>query len=301
LLEKTMLRSVLLPSLALATALSVAAPVVAQGMRPEDVNRLPTRVPHEVHRYGPAPQQYGQLRLPEGAGPFPVAVVVHGGCWTKGFATLANTAPLASSLAERGIASWNIEYRQLGEPGAGWPGTFQDWGAATDALRELAARHPLDLGRVVTVGHSAGAHAALWIATRQAQPDGTPLGAADPLPVHGAVAVDGPGDLAAFVGRDAMVCGQPVISNLFGGAPDEVPDRFAAGSPAERLPFGVRQVLVASVVLTPDAAKAYAAKAAGDEVTVVTLHDVGHFEMIAPGQPSAAKVIEAVETLVEPR
>lgn len=296
-----MIRAFLLPGLVLASALSSAAPVRAQGISPEQVDRLPTRVPHAVHRYGDAPQQYGQLRLPEGAGPFPVAVVVHGGCWTKGFATLANTAPLASALAERGIATWNIEYRQLGEPGAGWPGTFQDWGTATDALRELARKHPLDLARVVTVGHSAGAHAALWIATRPAQPDGTPLGADDPLPVQGVVAIDGPGDLAAFVGRDAMVCGQPVIATLFGGTPAEVPDRYAAGSPAQRLPFGVPQVLVASVVLRPEDATAYADQAAGDAVTVVTLKDAGHFDMIAPGQPSAEKVIEAVEALLAPR
>lgn len=296
-----MLRSLLLTGVVLAMSLTATKPTAAQGISPEDVNRLPTRVPHAVHRYGPAPQQYGQLRLPEGAGPFPVAVVIHGGCWTKGFATLANTAPLASALAERGIASWNIEYRQLGEPGAGWPGTFQDWGMATDALRDLAKDHPIDLKRVVTVGHSAGAHAALWIATRPAQPDGTPLGAVEPLRVQGAVAVDGPGDLAAFVGRDSMVCGQPVISNLFGGTPAEVPERYAAGSPGQRLPIGVPQVLVASVVLLPEDAKAYAEKAAGDSVTVVALQDSGHFDMIAPGQPSAEKVIGAVEALLSPR
>ncbi len=290
----------MLPSL-LCMALAAPAAALAQGLSPEDVNRLPTRVPHAVHRYGEAPQQYGQLRLPEGAGPFPVAVVVHGGCWTQGFATLANTAPLASALAERGIASWNIEYRQLGEPGAGWPGTFRDWGAATDALRELATKHPLDLARVVTVGHSAGAHAALWIATRPTLPADSAIGAADPLPVRGAVAVDGPGDLAAFVGVDEQICGQPVITKLFGGTPGDVPGRYAEGSPAQRLPFGARQTLVASVVLTADAAKAYAARSGGDEVAVVALENAGHFDMIAPGQPSARQVVDAVATMLAPR
>lgn len=293
-------RTSLVLGLALA-GLSLSTPVAAQGLTPDAVDRLPTRVPHAVHRYGPAPQQYGQLRLPEGRGPFPVAVVVHGGCWTKGFATLANTAPLASALAERGIASWNIEYRQLGEAGAGWPGTFQDWGAGTDALRDLAAQHPLDLTRVVTVGHSAGAHAALWIAARPTLAADSEIGAAAPLPVQGAVAVDGPGDLAAFVGVDEQVCGQPVITTLFGGKPAEVPARYADGSPAQRLPFGVAQALVASVVLPPDAARAYAANAGGDDVRVIALEKAGHFDMIAPGQPSTEQVIEAVETLLAPR
>jgi hypothetical protein len=61
-------------------------------------------------------------------------VVIHGGCWTKGFATLRNTAPLASALAAKGIATWNIEYRQVGDNGGGWLDTFLDWGAGLDHL-----------------------------------------------------------------------------------------------------------------------------------------------------------------------
>jgi len=292
-----MSRALATSMLVLAVGLAAPPPVAARGLSPAAVDRLPTRVPHAVHRYGPAPQHYGQLRLPVGAGPFPVAVVVHGGCWTGGFATLRNTAPLASALAERGIASWNIEYRQLGEAGAGWPGTFQDWGAATDALRELATSHALDLSRVVTVGHSAGAHAALWIAARPGLPADSAIGAEDPLVVQGAVAIDGPGDLAAFVGLDEQICGQPVITRLFGGSHAEVPERYAQGSPAERPDAGVPQVLAASVVLTPAGAEAYSARVGGANVRILVLEDAGHFDMIAPGQPSAARVLEAIEAL----
>ncbi|HKA47074.1 MAG TPA: hypothetical protein VKD68_02855 [Methyloceanibacter sp.] len=70
-----------------------------------------------VQTYGSNALQFGELRLPKGNGLFPVAVVIHGGCWTKGFATLRNTAPLASALAAKGIATWNIEYRQVGDNG----------------------------------------------------------------------------------------------------------------------------------------------------------------------------------------
>lgn len=267
---------------------------------PSDVDALPTRVPHAVRAYGPGPAQVGQLRLPDGAGPFPVVVVVHGGCWTQGFATLRNTAPLASALAGRGIATWNIEYRQLGQDGAGWPGTFRDWGAATDALRGLAKDFPLDLDRIVVAGHSAGAHAALWIAARPGLPEDSEIRGADPLPVRAAVAIDGPGDLAAFVGVDEQICGAPVISRLMGGGPDQVPARYAEGSPAERLPLGRPQLLVsASPVLPADAAKAYADRAGG-EARVLTLEGAGHFGMIAPDTVPGRQLVDAIEALLVP-
>jgi acetyl esterase/lipase len=130
----------------------------AQNMVSRDVDDLPTSAPTLVAAYGSDPHQVGELRLPPGKGPFPVVEVVHGGCWTKGFATRKNTAALASALTALGYATWNIEYRQIGDEGAGWPGTFKDWAAATDYLRVLAKSQPISLTRVAVVGHSAGAH-----------------------------------------------------------------------------------------------------------------------------------------------
>jgi acetyl esterase/lipase len=145
-----------------------ARPAVAQTMTSQDVDALPASKPTLVEAYDPDQLQFGELRLPQGSGPFPVAVIIHGGCWTKGYATLRNTAPLASALTAHGIATWNIEYLQVGDPGGGWPGTFLDWGSAADHLRILAKSGPLDLTHVVAVGHSAGELAALWVATRGA-------------------------------------------------------------------------------------------------------------------------------------
>ena len=141
----------------LATVSLLALPdaLFAQNLGPRDVDRLPASKPTAVLAYGTGPQQVGELRLPNGKGPFPVAVVIHGGCWTKGLATMQNTAPLASDLTKSGIATWNIEYRQVGDDDGGWPGTFLDWGAAVDDLRKLAKTYPLDLtahGRRGTLG-----------------------------------------------------------------------------------------------------------------------------------------------------
>ncbi len=83
----------------------LAAPALAQ-VSPDDVAALPATSATVTASYGTDPLQIGELRLPPGKGPFPVVVVIHGGCWTKGFATKRGTAALASALTKRGIATW---------------------------------------------------------------------------------------------------------------------------------------------------------------------------------------------------
>lgn len=270
---------------------------------PPELHALPFAPPTLVEHYGPAPQQFGELRLPPGSGPFPVVVVIHGGCWTKGYETLVGLAPLASALTADGYATWNIGYRQVGDPGGGWPGEFQDWGAATDHLRELAKSQPLDLSRVTALGHSAGAHAALWLAARHNLPADSEIRGADPLPVQVAVAIDGPGDLRTLYGADEDICGKPIFTPLFGGTPAEQPDRYRQANPIEWLPTGVRTVLIASTVLSPEAADAYqaAASAKGETVSVVELQNAGHFNMLAPNDPNWKQVEGPVLSLMPPR
>jgi acetyl esterase/lipase len=265
--------------------LAATLPARAQGVTARYVDALPATKPNLVEAYGPDKLQFGELRLPEGEGPFPVAIIIHGGCWTKGYATLRNTASVASVLAVKGIATWNIEYRQVGDEGGGWPGTFLDWGAATDHLRILAVSHPLDLSRVVTIGHSAGAHASLWLAARPRLAEGSEIRGHDPLPVSAAVAIDGPGDLIGFVGEDVRVCGEPVVVPFMGGDPAAEPRRYEEASPFALLPIGVPQYLVAAKALSEDEANAYRDQAAagGDEVEVLSVPDAGHFDVIAPG------------------
>src|SRR4051794_28160632 len=75
--------------------------------------------------YGEAPEQFADLRLPKGDGPFPAIAFIHGGFWRARY-DLLHTGHLCAALAEAGIATWNLEYRRLGNQGGGWPGTFQD-------------------------------------------------------------------------------------------------------------------------------------------------------------------------------
>ncbi len=107
--------------------------------------------------YGDDPSQYAELTLP-GGDPRGVVVVIHGGFWKAEYdASLGR--PLAASLAEQGWAAWNLEYRRVGN-GGGAPATFDDIAAGIDKLTDLG----LDLSTVVTLGHSAGGHLAVWAA-----------------------------------------------------------------------------------------------------------------------------------------
>ena len=277
---------------------ALAAPTLASArdMTPQDVRKLPSTPPTLTDTYGVDPLEIGELRVPKGKGPFPVAIVFHGGCWTKGFDTLRGTAPLASALTAKGVATWNVEYRQIGDPGGGWPGTFADWAAGTDHLRTLAKRYPLDLKRVIVVGHSAGALAALWVAARPRIDKASAVRGAKPLPMRAAVAIDGPGDLAPFMAIAKAVCGSPAISLLLGGTPTEVPDRYRDGSPFRNLPLGVPQTLVSAMLMGKSDAETYraAAVAKGDTVRVVTTPGSDHFNIIAPGEPQWADVEAAI-------
>jgi acetyl esterase/lipase len=102
--------------------------------------------------------------VPEGRGPFPVAIIIHGGCWLSRFASLTIMSPLADALAKDGIATWNLEYRRNDNPGGGWPGSFLDVAHGVDHIRELARKYPLDTTRVAITGHSAGA---IWHSGRR--------------------------------------------------------------------------------------------------------------------------------------
>jgi acetyl esterase/lipase len=279
-------------------------PVVVAAGEPEvmtaaDVLALPRPAADHRLAYGAGPLQFGELRLPAGDGPHPVAVVAHGGCWLAEY-DLGHVSSLAAALAEAGVATWSIEYRRVGDDGGGWPGTFLDVAAAEEHLGELAEEFHLDLERVVAVGHSAGGHLALWLAARHRLPPDDPLRGRDPLPLVGVVALAGIPDLAAYAAPTG--CGA-AVPGLLGGAPEEVPERLRRAAPIELLPLGVPQILVVGeldAVVPAEQAESYAAAAqrAGDRVEVREVAAAGHFELIAPASAAWPTVRDAVLEMV---
>lgn len=229
--------------------------------------------------YGSASaRQYGELRLPKGRGPFPVAVIYHGGCWA-GMGGTANVTALASFLARNGVATWTPSYRELGSDG-GWPNTFADWAQGLGYVKTLARDHPLDLTRITVMGHSAGVTPVMWLPTGD---KGDAVIDGDLPPVRAAVAIDGPMRIADFVGIDAMVCGAPVIAPMMGGTPGEVPARYAMLDPMTNKPLLQELLVIDGALPDPDPVMIEALRGQGIAVEVIRVSQEQHFNMLVPG------------------
>lgn len=286
-----------------AQAAGAAATGTPRRLRASDVDTMPVANAGVRVAYGPDSLQFGELRMPKGRGPFPVAIVVHGGCWYSPYASVRNSAPLADALTAAGVATWNIEYRRYDQPGGGWPGTFFDVAAGADHLRILARSYPIDTSRVVAAGHSAGAHLALWLASRASLRSDSPLVTASPIALDGVVSIGGIADLREFYTRERSTCGNPAVESLLGGVPDSVAARVGDASPIERLPLRIPTVHVAGDQdrIAPRAAidaYAVAARRAGDSVVVHIVPGEGHFEAIAPSRAAGRASIDAVLMLL---
>jgi len=267
----------------------------------QDIQKLPAPAADYRIAYGDNPSQFGELRLPRGGSQtarHPVVIVIHGGCWLAEY-DLGQVSNFSDALTRAGAATWNLEYRRLGQTGGGWPGTFQDVARGADHLRVLARTHPLDLERVVVVGHSAGGQLALWLAARHKLPRESSLFAPDPLRLRGVVSLAGVTDLEEF-GRG---CGG-AAGKLLGGTAGEVWERYAQTSPIKLLPLGIPQRLLHGALDTIVPLKLgrdyeAAAKARGDNVSLTVLERMGHFELIAPNSRAWPTVEQAVLSLLE--
>ncbi|HEV2363881.1 MAG TPA: alpha/beta hydrolase [Caulobacteraceae bacterium] len=289
----------LLAALAAAMAMAGAAP--PELMTWADLMSRPKPAPSERVRYGPGLRQFADLWLPAGKGPFPVVLMVHGGCWQSKIADLGIMDWIAGDLAARGIAVWNIEYRGGDEAGGGYPGTFRDVAAGADALRAVAPGR-LNIDHIVAFGHSAGGHLALWLAARPRLPRASPLFSPDPLPIAAVVSAGGLPDLEADRAAKDTACGPGAVDSLV-GAPGARPDVYADTSPARLLPLGVRQAIVNSQldpIAPPWLGQDWAGKvrAAGDPVEVRVIPRSGHAELIAPGTAAWAAEVKIIEALL---
>ncbi len=278
-------------------AVAVAGITGSQTQSSRDILTRP--VPPADYRiaYGNEPLQFGELRLPKGAGPHPVAVIVHGGCWMAEYG-LSYMGHISAALTESGIATWNVEYRRVGNPGGGWPGTFQDIAQATDYLRTVAKTYPIDLNRIIAIGHSAGGQLVLWAAARNRLSKDNPFYEVDVLKLNGVVPLAGITDLQ----KTGTACDRLVLK-LMGGEAKEFDSRYRQVSPIALLPLGVEQTVIQGEtdnIVPASMARDYyeAAKRKGDNVKLVVIEKTGHFELVDPKSSAWTKVKEEVLEMV---
>ncbi|HKT26086.1 MAG TPA: alpha/beta hydrolase [Terriglobales bacterium] len=219
--------------------------------------------------YGQDQFQFGDLRVPQGKGPFPTAMFVHGGFWRARY-DLQHAGFFCAGLAKLGFVTWNIEYRRVGNPGGGWPGSFEDVTAGYQFLRQLAGKYPIDPKRVLVIGHSAGGQLALALAAHHNS-------------MRAAVALAGVVNLyrawELHLSHDA-------VAEFLGGPPDRVPEHYHEASPVE-LDIHCKQLIVHGVrddTVPNEMSRDYVErkKANGEDVKFLQLSQSGHFDLIDP-------------------
>jgi acetyl esterase/lipase len=258
--------------------------------------------PNERLAYGRAPSQYVELFTPPGAGPFPVVLLLHGGCWIQEFGGIVQMRNLAGALRRHGIAVWNVEYRRLDEDGGGYPGTYQDAAAALNLLLAQAPTHRLDSQRLVVMGHSAGGHLAQWLAGRGRLPQNSVLFEPHAFAIRNVIALGSIGDLRHRTGTLRDTCGID-IAKLTGRPSAVRTDVYADTSPAELMPNGSHTVLINGAldhVSPPQTALDYAARArqAGDSIETIVLPHASHFDEVSASSPAWAAIFPVIQRAV---
>ncbi len=230
------------------------------------VLKLRAASPVNEIRYGAHDDHVMDLRVPDGAGPHPTAVFLHGGFWLSEW-TRDTIDGLAVDLHRRGWLTANVEYRRL-DGGGGWPETCDDVAAAIEALGDVDG---VDPGRLLLVGHSAGGLLALLADT--------------PATVLGLASIT---DLAA-ASREGI--GDGSVDRFLGGAPSDVPDRYAAATPRRSgdviLVHGDEDHLV-----PVGQSRAYAA--GHPAVTLVERTGAAHFELLDPDRDHWRTALEVL-------
>ncbi len=241
----------------------------------------------ETLTYGRDPAQFGELTRPDGT-PRGVAVVIHGGFWHTQYG-LGLGRPLAADLARRGWIAWNLEYRRM-ENGGGWPTTFDDIAAGID---RLASVDGLPTDTVVTIGHSAGGHLAVWAGGRQSF---TGAWSNPRVPVTAAISQAGVLNLRAAVAENL---GSGAAQQLMGG---EVDARYELADPTGQIPLTVPVWCLHgdqddTVPLSQSADYVAAATAAGATAKLVEIKGGDHFVLIDPSSSAWARTVEILDGL----
>jgi acetyl esterase/lipase len=226
---------------------------------------LPSGRPEGRFYYGPEASQFVELWRPAaGAGPAPVVVFIHGGCWLSDY-SIAHSHPAATALRDAGFAVWNVEYRRTGEAGGGFPGSLDDIRQAIALLKD-APPTGIDTDRMVIAGHSAGGHLALLAAK-----DSPAIGLAPII------------DIAGYAGGEGS-CNTAAV-RFMGATPAQLPDAYRQATPA----VGADDTILMGSLDTIVPARPEYLPADSAEWP-----EVGHFDWIHPGTAAWKLWLEAL-------
>lgn len=253
----------------------------------DDILTIPPPAPDVRLPYGNDRFQFGELRIPKTGGPFPVVMNIHGGFWRAKY-DLTHAGHLCAALTAKGLATWNIEYRRVGNSGGGWPGTFEDVTNAYRFLTQNATVRKLDASRILVMGHSAGGQLALCLAAHQRD-------------VRRALSLAGVVDLKQAFEQHLS---NNAVVEFMGGTPKEVPEHYREADPMELpVPKSTTQWLIHGLtddVVPANFSRNYVEqkKAAGEDVHLLEIARAGHFDLIDPRSAAWPKVEQTVLHLI---
>jgi acetyl esterase/lipase len=252
-------------------------------MASEDILKLPPPPADARLSYGTDPNQFGEIRVPKTKGPFPLVMNIHGGFWRAKY-DLAHAGHLCAALTAKGLVTWNVEYRRVGNPGGGWPGTFEDIRNAYRFVPQLVKRYNLDPAKVLVMGHSAGGQLALCLAGHEAS-------------LKRVISLAGVVDLrqawSLHLSNDA-------VADFLGGKPDEVREHYHEADPRQiSVPRATTQWLIHGAgddVVPSYFSRDYAEekKKRGEDVHYLEISIAGHFDLIDPRSKAWTRVEHTV-------
>jgi acetyl esterase/lipase len=256
-------------------------------MPADDILTLPPPPADASLPYGSDPNQFGELRVPKGSGRFPVVMNIHGGYWRAKY-DLKHAGHLCAALTARGLATWNLEYRRVGNPGGGWPGSFEDVRSGYRYVSQIAQRYNLDPARMVVMGHSAGGQLALCLAGHEPS-------------LKSVVSLAGVVDLQQA--WELHLSDNAVVAFL-GGEPRSVPDHYREADPMQLKIAQATQWLIhgaADDSVPPYLSRSYTEqkKKRGENVHYLEISTAGHLDLIDPRSIAWAKVEGTVSHLLE--
>jgi len=208
------------------------------------------------------------------------AVFIHGGFWRVKY-DLSHANPFCAALAARGIVTANLEYRRVDQPGRGWPGTFDDVVAGVKAASEHLGRSP------VVVGHSAGGHLALRLAS-------------EPMPLKAVVALAPVADLRLAYEWNLS---NGAVVEFLGGTPDAIPSRYHEACASSHASSIRREIVHGTedqdVPIEITWAFMQARQNDSQPASLLELPDAGHMDLIHPESPAGLTVIDLVTQLAQ--